>query len=178
MASIRSEVNDQAVRHALAALAQRVQNMRPHLMAIGEDITERAKQRFATSTGPDGQRWAPNGTAVLMAAITRIGKSGRKKDGSLNAKGLKTASSKKPLIGPSHDLERQIFPAVQGNSLTVTSSPVYAAIQQFGGKKSEFPHLWGDIPARPFMPIRPDGSLYPAEQALILEQINEYLAGR
>ena len=29
----------------------------------------------------------------------------------------------------------------------------YAAMQQFGGTKSQFPHLWGDIPARPFLGI-------------------------
>jgi len=29
----------------------------------------------------------------------------------------------------------------------------YAAMQQFGGTKAEFPNLWGDIPARPFLGI-------------------------
>jgi phage gpG-like protein len=26
-------------------------------------------------------------------------------------------------------------------------------MMNFGGTKAQFPHLWGDIPARPFMPI-------------------------
>jgi phage gpG-like protein len=29
-------------------------------------------------------------------------------------------------------------------------------MQQFGGSKSEFPHLWGDIPERPFLGISDD----------------------
>ena len=33
------------------------------------------------------------------------------------------------------------------------------------------------IPARPFMPVRADGSLYPDETRLILAQINAWLAG-
>lgn len=44
----------------------------------------------------------------------------------------------------------------------------YAAIQQFGGTKAQFPHLWGDIPARPFLPITPAGTLYPADREKIL----------
>ena len=59
--------------------------------------------------------------------------------------------------------------------MTVNSSMDYAAMQQFGGKKSMFPQLWGDIPARPFLPIMPNAELYPAEQDLILEGIRSYL---
>lgn len=175
---IEIKVNDQEVLQALEVYAKRIDHIDSLLLAIGEDITERAKQRFATGTGPDGQRWAPNRPATLDAIAARLGKSYRKKDGSLNAKGGKVISSKRPLIGESHDLERQIFPAVQGSVLTVTSSPVYAAIQQLGGRKSEFPHLWGDIPARPFLPVQPDGSLYESERVLVLEAINDYLMGR
>jgi phage gpG-like protein len=87
-------------------------------------------------------------------------------------------ASKRPLIGESHALETQIHHQAGAGEVTVSASPVYAAIQQFGGKKSEFPHLWGDIPARPFLPVRPDGTLYPAEQAAILADINDYLTAR
>jgi phage gpG-like protein len=33
----------------------------------------------------------------------------------------------------------------------------YAAMQNFGGTKAEFPHLWGDIPARAFFPDKARG---------------------
>jgi len=32
----------------------------------------------------------------------------------------------------------------------------YGAMQQFGGTKAEFPHLWGDIPERPFLGLSKD----------------------
>jgi len=53
------EVHDQAVRAALKNLADSVRNMRPVLDDIGEDMVQRAKARFATSTGPDGATWKP-----------------------------------------------------------------------------------------------------------------------
>jgi phage gpG-like protein len=50
-------------------------------------------------------------------------------------------------------------------------------MQQFGGTKAQFPNLWGDIPARPFLPITADGALYPAEESLIVDTLQRYLAG-
>lgn len=176
MSSIKVDIDAAEVQRQLTAFSQRIGNASPMLQGIGEDIVDRAKQRFATSTGPDGQRWAPNSVATMMSFISGLGKSARKKNGDLNKKGLQAVGSKKPLIGPSHDLERQIFWAVEGgDSLSIIASPVYAAIQQFGGKKSQFSHLWGDIPARPFLPIKEDGTLYPDEEKHVLDAINAYL---
>lgn len=60
-----------------------------------------------------------------------------------------------------------------GGTLTITSTPKYAAIQQFGGKAGRGRKV--TIPARPFLPIRPDGTLYPTEQSQILATLNEYI---
>ena len=50
----------------------------------------------------------------------------------------------------------------------VGSNKPYAAMQQFGGSTTAFPHLWGDIPARPFLPMDERGVLQPeAEEALL-----------
>lgn len=166
-------VQDEQVRAALNALAKRVQNMQPALQSIGEDIVERAKNRFDTSTGPDGVPWKPNSAATLAMLAANLGKSYRKKGGDLNSKGTARVASKKPLIGESGDLRRQIVARANDISVTVTSSPVYAAIQQFGGKAGRGHKV--TIPARPFLPVRQDGSLYQAEQAEILKALNEYL---
>ncbi|MFK3602796.1 hypothetical protein [Pseudomonas sp. AP19] len=40
----------------------------------------------------------------------------------------------------------------------VGSDKPYAAMMQFGGG-ADFPHLWGDIPARPFLPMDAKGNL-------------------
>lgn len=171
-------LRDQAVRAALDALAKRVTNPRPVLDDIGQDIVQRAQHRFVTSTGPDGQRWKPNSAATLAKLIGRVSKSksNTRKDGALSAKGLRTVGAKRPLVGESHRLERQISHSASARQLVVKASTVYAAMQQFGGHKSKFPKLWGDIPARPFLPIKADGSLYPQEQSLILKALNAYLS--
>lgn len=169
------EVRDNGVHEALNALVSRTSNMKPILQKIGEDIKERSKLRFATSTGPDGQRWAPNARATIEAFIAKrhgFGKRG------INKKGQALAMSKKPLIGESHDLSRQFHVNADHTSVTIGNSAIYAAIQQFGGKKSKFKNLWGDIPARPFLPVTQSGELYPAERATILDSINDYLNGR
>lgn len=100
-----------------------------------------------------------------------------KSDGSLTKKSEQLLANKMPLQGESGDLERQFSYAVSGNSLTVGSSMIYAAIQQFGGKKSQFPNLWSDIPARPFLPITPDGALYADEENWIVDSIRQYIQG-
>lgn len=176
MGNFSISINDAPVFAALDALAKRVNQAQPFLQAVGDDIVERSKERFTSSTGPDGQPWAKNSAVTLSRYLTKTGGS-FKKDGSLSKKGVARQAGKKPLIGNSRDLSRQIFAQASDASVTVGVSPVYAAIQQFGGKKAQFPKLWGDIPARPFLPIKPDGTIYPTEQGLIIDQLNKYFAG-
>lgn len=175
MTNFTITVKDEGVRGALQALAARVHDMAPVLDTIGTGIIERTKRRFDTSTAPDGTAWAPNSAATLAMLSERLAgsKSNVKKNGSLNAKGQRALAGKKPLIGESKDLRTQFHSLVVGNTLTVSSSPVYAAIQQFGGKAGRGRKV--TIPARPFLPIFPDGSLYPQEKAEILQSLNDYL---
>ena len=81
-----------------------------------------------------------------------------KKDGTLGKKGQDLMMGKKPLIGESKSLSTQFSYRVIGDhSVTIFSSMAYAAMQNFGGTKAEFPNLWGDIPARPFFPNTEQG---------------------
>jgi phage virion morphogenesis protein len=170
------EVDSAPVLNALNRLLQAGQDVSPILRAIGEDITTRAKLRFRTTTAPDGAAWAANKPSTIEAYVKAKG-GYSKKTGKLLKKGALLQSGKKPLQGLSGDLARQIFATVDGNALTVGVSPIYAAMQQFGGKKSEFPHLWGDIPARPFLPVTQDGKFYPEEERWILARLGMYLSG-
>ena len=95
------------------------------------------------------------------------------KGGGLNKAGAASLANKKPLIGESQDLRRQFVALAASGSLTIASTPKYAAIQQFGGKAGRGHKV--TIPARPFLPIRQDGTLYPTEQAAILATLNDYL---
>lgn len=175
MTSFTIDVQDDEVQALLQKLASRAGGLSPVLAVIGSDITERTKRRFETSSGPDGTPWAPNSAATLGLLAGRLGgqKSKVKKDGSLNASGRRALAGKKPLID-SGFLRQQIVPSVSGHTLTVRATPAYAAIQQFGGKAGRGGKV--SIPARPFLPVRLDGTLYPQEHALVLQALNDFLA--
>lgn len=148
-------VQDQAVTEALAKLSARVGNMAPYLQALGEDIVERTKTRFGTSTGPDGNGWKAYSPVTL---------------GLMRARG----QAPKRLLVDTGALSNQIYATVQGqNTLRVAASQNYAAIHQFGGMAGRGRKV--KIPARPFLPVRADGTLYPQEQALVLATLQEFL---
>ncbi len=195
MTAFHIEVRDPGIQAALTALEARLGNLQPILQTIGEEIMERAKERFATSTGPDGQRWKANAPATVRAYLAGGGKGG-----------------KRPLVGLSKSLMNQFHVRADARSVTVGNSMVYAAIQQFGGtidvlarsqlsyfkigkdgsvgnrfvgkKDANFAqwHTRGAhqvvIPPRPFLPIRDNGFLYPEEQAKILATLHDYLEAR
>ena len=152
MTSFTVTVEDEQVLAALARLRRRTDNLGPALKAIGEDLVASTKARFGTATAPDGTPWAAN-SQVTISRYLGLTKGNYKKDGSLSKKGEARSTAKKPLTGETRKLREQIHYQVSGNSLEVGSSMEYAAMQQFGGRKSEFPNLWGDIPARPFLGI-------------------------
>ena len=189
MSTFTITVQDAPVRAVLQALERRMGDLRPVFQAIGEGMVERSKRRFETSTAPDNTPWAPYpvGGATLSMLATRLAghrnKQGQrsyaysKEGGALNAKGTRLLGSKKLLIGESQDLRRQIVPRASSHQLVVSATPVYAAMQQFGGTTGSGSMIPGKkIPARPFLPIKPDGTLYPQEQALVLQALNDFLS--
>ena len=82
MTGITIEYDGAAVREALGRLAAGVSpgGLRAPLSEIGEVVAESTKQRFVTSTAPDGSRWAPNAMSVYLGLIGR-------KDGRINVRG-------------------------------------------------------------------------------------------
>ncbi len=127
MASV--EFDDRKIIKALQDLKSAVGDLSPAFKVLGDDLVESTKQRFETSKGPDGNAWEDNSDVT----IDRKGRN-------------------KPLVDEG-SLAEQISYAITGEILEIGSSMEYAAMQQFGGTKSEFPFLWGDIPARPFLGI-------------------------
>jgi phage gpG-like protein len=160
----------------LASLTSKLGNLQPFLTGFGEDMMERTKRRFTTATAPDGSRWAPNTRVTIMRYLNSRGAfSG--KTGKISAKGQSLAISKLPLQGATRDLARQFFSEASDDTLTMGNSMVYAAMQHYGGKRSTFPSLWGDIPARPYMPLTAAGDLAPTEADLLTSQLSDYLLG-
>ena len=169
MTAFTITVDDAQVLAALQRLRARTDNLAPVLKAIGEDLVESTKQRFGSSTAPDGTPWAPN-SQVTISRYLGLSRGNFKKDASLSKKGEARQSSKKPLTGETGALAGQIHYQVTGNVLEVGSSMEYAAMQQFGGKKADFPNLWGDIPARPFLGLSA-GDIAGIEQT-VLDYLN------
>lgn len=142
---IEYKIKADEVIMALSILIDKGVRLNPALAEIGKALIESTKKRFDSGIAPDGSRWAKNSPVT----IDRKGHS-------------------KPLIGETGLLQDQInyFVASDGSELIISSPLEYAAMQQFGGSKSEFGHLWGDIPARPFLGISAEDE---AEMIKILE---------
>ncbi len=171
---IEIQLNDDSLQKILTRIINKTQQAEPLMRAIGETVLDIAKQSFVKSASPDGTPWAENSPVTVLRYLQITG-GNFKKDGSLTKKGQTRSASKKPLIGQSRDLSRQFSYIVTADSVTVSNTMIYAAMQQFGGTKQQFPHLWGDIPARPFMPIDDQGKLMPQAETEIIQVMQDYL---
>lgn len=198
MPSITIEVHAASVQRALGALAQRVAGIGTALEMAGEDMAQRIDRRFSTETGPDGARWkalrpatlrAKRGTKILTdsgglrasivrqvaghvltlsahepyAAIHQFGGTIARRAGSITVRhrtGAKGELLRSALMGG-----RGLVFARASHKRALARSFALAA------------HTIA-IPARPYFPVRADGSLYPAEQAALLAAIEAWLAAR
>ena len=143
-----------AVIQGLQGIEQRAGNLRPALLGIGEIVQEGTKQRFETATDPDGNKWLLNTPATLLA---------EDEFGNLRKEGDKPLTNHGTLAESIH------YQMSSDKAVEVGSNMVQAAMMQFGGTKAEFPHLWGDIPARPYLGVSE------AEKAAILDLLSNYL---
>jgi phage virion morphogenesis protein len=160
------ELDDAQLRRAIAHAQRRMGDLRPVMQEIGEYLVVSTKERFATSTAPDGSRWAPNSEATVAALLRARG--GIKRKGA--------PGSKRPLIGETQRLSTEINYRATSDSVAVGSAEEYAATQQFGANKGAFgrtrrgaPIPFGDIPARPFLGLSPD------DRREILDILSEHL---
>ena len=53
------EIDDREIRDGLRALEDRLGNLRPFYLDIGEALLNSTRERFTTQTAPDGSPWAP-----------------------------------------------------------------------------------------------------------------------
>ncbi|MCW5223512.1 phage virion morphogenesis protein [Verminephrobacter aporrectodeae subsp. tuberculatae] len=139
-------ISTAALERALTHLEWAGRNLTTAFKDIGETLINSTRDRFEESRGPDGARWAENRPVTLA----------RKKGA-------------KPLIGETRLLATEIHYDAGRTHVVVGSSKEYAAMQQFGGQKSAFGHLWGDIPARPFV------GLSKADEEEVLDTIVRHL---
>lgn len=175
------EISDNAVTRYLSHLSAKIGNPRPLLADMGECMLARVKDRFDSSVAPDGTPWAANSPVTISCYLGKYGGSW-KKDGTLSKKGRARASGKKPLIGESKTLSSQFYTRTGADCVELGNSTIYAAVHQFGARRGQFgtnrrgnPIPWGDIPARPFLPITKTGELDPGEERALLDVLEDYL---
>lgn len=147
---IRIEFNDRDVNTALSRLQGLLDDLTPVMQEIGDTLVESTDARFDAQTSPEGVPWA------------------KKKQSTLDRQTRgKRGADPRPLHYELH-LRSQIFATSGPDFAEVGSNRDYAAMMQFGGQKEKFPHLWGDIPARPFLGLSED------DRAAVLEIVGEW----
>jgi phage gpG-like protein len=122
---------DNAEMHArLQQLGNSVTNLQPAMRSIGQSLKSNIRLCFIDTKSPDGINWK-----VLSPATIANRRGGSNVP--LNDTGV---------------LKNSFTVQAGAQSVTVGTNAPQAAMMSFGGNKAQFPNLWGDIPARPFMP--------------------------
>lgn len=157
MIRIDAKTPDAELQNIFNRLLSRMGNLTPVMSDVGEYLAETTKERFATSTAPDGAKWEPNTPVTVGQFLGKYSGSYTKK-GAISKRGKDRAAGKKPLIGETKSLSTTIAHHAARTSASVISDEVYSAVQQAGAKKGQFgktkrgaPIPWGDIPAREFI---------------------------
>jgi len=150
---ITIDLQDADITHALGALEKVTTDLAPALKLIGRKLVESTEQRFIDRRAPDGKPWLGNSDLTIARKGFDHPLIGGKQGGD---KGRRTQM-----------LQHQNHAQVADNVLMVGNTMEYSAMQQFGGTKVDFPHLWGDIPARPFI------GLSKADRQMVVEQISD-----
>lgn len=153
---ISIEIDDAEIRAALEAAIGALSDMSPLMNKIGAAVRDQTEDRFQVATSPDGDPWAPRSPSTLKSYERRARKPGG-------------VASWGGILHYSGQMSGNIFHEFGPDFAAVGSPEPYAAMMQFGGSKERFPHLWGDIPARPYLGLSDDDRLN------VLEIIAEHL---
>lgn len=137
-----------ALDRLLAALGPA--GMAPAMKEVGEVLQESTKQRFVTSTAPDGTRWAPNAQATFESYLNRDGKNFNK-DGRLGVRGAARAMSKKPLVDTGVLADTIVWQLVDGGAGVEVGTNRFAGEWDGGAAVHQFGNRKGTIPARPIL---------------------------
>lgn len=125
---------------------------------VGEYVVEATKERFRSSTAPDGTKWRDKRPATIARYLARG-------DG----------NKRKPLIGATGRLGREIAQFTTRKEVEIGSALEYSGVMQDGAAKGAFgndkrgrPLPWGNIPARVWL------GLSDTDERNILDIIDEH----
>lgn len=145
---ITVELDHERLRAALRRVEWAVGDVAPLMRGIAAELVSQTEENFAEEGRPD---WADLSDTTTVR---------RAKSGNWPGQILQISAA---------GLAASISSRTDDSTALVGSNKPYAAMMHFGGKKSDFPHLWGDIPGRPFLPMNTEGQLQPDAEEAILE---------
>lgn len=140
------------LQKALKTLAARLDHLSPILKEIANTTLNHIDERFEAQ----GPGWAPNAPATLMQGY--------------RGKPIKN----KGILHRSGHLRDSFTHDVSDHHVTIGTNVAYAPIHHFGGQAGKNHKV--KIPARPFMPIDPQGHIQTTLSRQILADLKHYLA--
>ncbi|WP_338807132.1 phage virion morphogenesis protein [Pseudomonas chlororaphis] len=148
------ELDHQRLQTALRKIEWAVGDLAPLMRGIAAELASQTEENFGEEGRPEWEDLSDVTTAR------------REKNGNWPGQMLQVSSA---------GLAASITTQATDSSALVGSNKPYAAMMHFGGTKSDFPHLWGDIPARPYLPMDAEGELQPEAEDAILDLAMDHL---
>jgi phage virion morphogenesis protein len=145
--TITIRVEDNGVLDRLQELIDRMEDPRPMMMDIAETLRDHAEEAFAR----EGPGWKQLSEATI-----------------------KQRGNAHPILQRTGQLAASLAVTYGRNFAAVGSAKEYAAIHQLGGMAGR--GLKVRIPARPYLPVEPDGSLTPGARRDVLAIVDRFLA--
>lgn len=147
---ITVELNSDRVREALRKVEWAVGNVAPLMRVVAAELAALTEENFENQ-GQGGDPWP---------ALSSVTTERREAAGTWPGQMLQVSAG---------GLAASITTQADDSSALVGSNKPYAAMMHFGGEQSEFGHLWGDIPARPYLPMDAQGNLQAEGEGAILD---------
>lgn len=148
------QLEHQRLQETLRTIEWAVGDLAPLMRGIAAELASQTEENFEAEGRPG---WQP-----LSDATTKR----REKSGTWPGQMLQVSAA---------GLAASISTHSDDSSALVGSNKPYAAMMQFGGDKSDFPHLWGDIPGREYLPMDAEGQLQPEAEEAILDLAMDHL---
>lgn len=160
---IEIEIQDDEVQAMLNRLLQKTDDLSDPMSSIANILFNAAEEAFLDEASPFGDPWAEL-SPVTVAIRTEMGK----------------------WPGKKLHLDNALVPSVAPQSgkdyAEVVVGAKHGATHQFGARKGQYgttkrgaPIPWGDIPARPFLPINKQNELPDHLSEQIIDVLKNYL---
>lgn len=142
------ELENQRIQNLLREIERAVGDLTPLMRGMAAELAKQTEQNFENEGRPEWPELSDTTTER------------RAKKGNWPGQVLQVSAA---------GLAASITTHATDSSALVGSNKPYAAMMQFGGDQANFPHLWGDIPARPYLPVDAESNLQPEAEEAMLE---------